>query len=70
MSNGWKLGPPSNATLLASKPSMWISASYSSEPWMVSRLLERPLMPPVSMGTAVVGPPWTFMAGMSSASES
>ena len=57
VSKGWKLGAPSNATLPASKPSMCTSASYSSEPWMVSRLLDRPLTPPVSMGTAVEGPP-------------
>ena len=37
---------------------------------MVSRLLGTPLRPPVSIGTAVEGPPWMFMAGMSSASES
>ena len=49
---------------------MWTSASYSSEPWMVSRLFGTPLRPPVSIGTAVDGPPWMFMAGISSASES
>ena len=49
---------------------MCTSASSSEEPWIVSRLFGTPLTPPVSIGTAVVGPPWTFMAGMSRASES
>ena len=48
-------------------PSSWISPSVSFEPWIDSRLRPSPEMPAVSIDREVEGPPWMFIAGMSSA---